>query len=571
MKTRYIGCMMGALALSMCAAHTAKAEADAGVTRQVVGPWTFSNYRERLSFATNTAADDVSCFVVRGSTNVCDTAWRVNSAKIAIPKDAREFLLSLEVRSFKPFFDLGKSDEGWNNAIAWYGADGGKISAQPIPRLGSSGGVDFRRVREWGEIPAGAVSCTVQFGFDRPDIGPGKDISFRNVVFETYTAARSRRAEFEKLQQGDQWLVDLLYPKPRPTQKVTLRDDGMTLIDGKPFFPIGIYSVCKREFNGNSFDKAFAGLQAAGFNLAHTYGNSWNPEFLDAARKYGFKLWVSMRMPDRNLLEIGRYNPSIIAWYLGDDTAEYQTSQELSDVNAAVKAVDPTRLTCQADGVRAERSISSYAGYVRGTDVFMPEIYPVRGKDGDKSDATCVAATIRDMMRIASDVRLFAGGQTKGCWPIIQYFKGWGSWEHFPTRDQLNAMTWAAIIHGAHGMTWYTYGGFEDKKKNRKNEGVTSTPERWQTICELAGRLRDLSPVLVERKPQDQPTIEILSGPAKDPLGTNPSVTAMLKRHEGKAYVFAVNACPEPVKARISWTGGGNIVHEFPPFGVLIQ
>ena len=62
--------------------------------------------------------------------------------------------------------------------------------------------------------------------------------------------------------------VDRLPDAPR----ATLRDDGITLIDGKPFFPIGAYAVSRREFNGNDLDRAFRDLKAAGFNFAHTYG-----------------------------------------------------------------------------------------------------------------------------------------------------------------------------------------------------------------------------------------------------------------------------------------------------------
>ena len=350
-----------------------------------------------------------------------------------------------------------------------------------------------------------------------------------------------------------------------------MRDDGITLIDGKPFFPIGIYAVCKREFNGQDLNKAFAGLKVAGFNFAHTDANAYDPEFTAAARKHGFKLWVQARMPDRKLLDEGRHNPSIIAWYLGDDTSEHQSPQEVNDNNAAVKAVDPYRLTCQADPIGSNRAVTRYAAYVRSTDVFMPEIYPVRNDVGDRTDATCVAETIRDMKRVASDVRTFGDGRPRGCWPIIQYFKGWGGWGHFPTRDQLFAMTWAAVIHGAHGMTWYTYGGFMNKKTGKKNEGITSTPERWQTISELATKLRELSPVLMERTPKEQPKVQVVSGPEKDPLGENPSVTALLKRHDGKDYLFMVNASTEPVKAKVTMPGGGEIECDFPPFGVIVK
>ncbi|MBR3821265.1 MAG: hypothetical protein IKJ37_06545 [Kiritimatiellae bacterium] len=370
------------------------------------------------------------------------------------------------------------------------------------------------------------------------------------------------------------------------TPQVSVRDDGMTLIDGKPFFPIGLYAVCKREFNGFNLDTAFKGLKESGFNLAQTYGNSYNPEFLSAAKKYGIKLWVESRFPDGNFMNIGRHNPDIIAWYLGDDTSDHISPELEADYHEAVKAVDPTRITVQADAMLASADGSSwnlfsrYASYVTATDGFMPEIYPIRGKEGDDTDKTCVARTIRDMKRFHEDVRLHGEGKARTCWAIMQYFKGWGSWKHFPSQEQLFATTFAAVIHGAHGVTWYTYGGFKE------NEGVTSTPERWRTISELATRLSELSPVLVERTPPQPPAPEVVSGPQKDPLETGPSVTCLLKRHDGWCYLFAVNASPERVSARLTAEGAqtaevlyekrtctaveGKIEDEFEPFAVHI-
>ena len=88
----------------------------------------------------------------------------------------------------------------------------------------------------------------------------------------------------------------VLVKEPPTSGIVTIRDDGVTLIDGKPFFPIGIYSVSKRPANDNSFDKAFAELKAAGFNLAHTYSITRDAdfaEFYEAARKHGMKLFIA--------------------------------------------------------------------------------------------------------------------------------------------------------------------------------------------------------------------------------------------------------------------------------------
>ena len=529
--------------------------------------WKFRSYRNRLTCTFGEDRSGVDTLVVHGPTAKMDIAWCAVSKKIPVPADAHEFVLSVEAKCPKLVLDQGDAGESWNNAIAWYSADGRKISAQPVRRMVFGRVPEFTLVNEGGVIPGGAVACTVQFGFDKPDIRTGETVEYRN--FRLKFAPKGKSDAYRLMKEGENaaWLVDRLYPSGgRSVPAATLRDDGMTLVDGRPFFPIGIYSVCKCEFNGHSFDKAFAGLKESGFNFAHTYGDSYDLEFLAAAGKHGIKMWVQSRMPDEKMLNAGRRDPSILAWYLGDDTSSHRTPQELMDDHAAVKAVDPFRLTCQADVISSDLAISRYAAYVRGTDVFMPEIYPVRRKSGDKTDKTCVAEAIRDMKRVASDVRTFGDGRPRGCWPIIQYFKGWGDWGHFPSESQLSAMTWATVIHGANGVTWYTYGGTRNG-----NEGVTSTPERWAAISKLASELRRYSPVLLERTPKAQPSVVITEGPSKDPLGQEPSVSVLLKRHKGRPYLFAVNASPEPVTAHIRMPDGNTFTERFQPFGVVIK
>ena len=114
---------------------------------------------------------------------------------------------------------------------------------------------------------------------------------------------------------------------------------------------------------------------------------------------------------------------------------------------------------------------------------------------------------------------------------------------------------------------------------------MTSTPERWRNICDLATRLSELSPVLVERTPPQPAAPEILSGPKTDPLG-QPAVTGLLKRHDGRNYLLAVNATAEPVTAKLlvprakavevihenrtCTVEGDHITDTFPPFAVHI-
>ncbi|MBQ5791025.1 MAG: hypothetical protein IIW01_12115 [Thermoguttaceae bacterium] len=334
------------------------------------------------------------------------------------------------------------------------------------------------------------------------------------------------------------------------TPRYTLRDDGTTLIDGVPFFPIGIYGVSPYPSNGFSLDKAFADLKAAGFNFAQSYFDGRTDAFLKAAEKYGFKLWVGVDGPDERLLDVERHSPAILAWYVGDDTAMYFTPEELRDRSDSLRAVDPTRLSTQADVVAAPE-VSSYLLYADGTDAFLPEIYPFR-RDEPEWGERSVAATLRDMRICRRDAAL-AGDGPKAIWPILQSFQGWG-WTRFPTFRELNATSFAALAAGANGIVWYTYGDQVEPERNLPNYGSCANPEVWENLTTVSKRIASLQTVLVEpTRPELQPSTTVLSGPELDPLG-GPSVVSLLKVSDGAITVIAVNASPEPVEVRFDFS-----------------
>lgn len=334
------------------------------------------------------------------------------------------------------------------------------------------------------------------------------------------------------------------------TPRCTLRDDGTTLIDGVPFFPIGIYGVSPYPSNGFSLDKAFADLKAAGFNFAQSYFDGRTDAFLAAAEKHGFKLWVGVDGPDERLLDVERHSPAILAWYVGDDTAMYFTPEELRDRSDSLRAVDPTRLSTQADVVAAPE-VSNYLFYADGTDAFLPEIYPFR-RDEPEWGERSVAATLRDMRICRRDAAL-AGDGPKAIWPILQSFKGWG-WTRFPTFRELNATSFAALAAGANGIVWYTYGDQVEPERNLPNYGSCAKPEVWGNLTTVSKRIASLQTVLVERtRPELQPSTTVLNGPELDPLG-GPSVVSLLKVSDGEITVIAVNASPKPVEVRFDFS-----------------
>ena len=369
-------------------------------------------------------------------------------------------------------------------------------------------------------------------------------------------------------------------------QTVTLRADGMTLVDGKPFFPIGMYAVSPYAFNGDSLDTALRDLKEAGFNTVHSYRNKFDPELFAAAAKYGMRQWTSGQDAGKTknswFVSTGRVDRTVLAWYIGDDTSAKISPGQLLDRDEAVKMLDASRITCQADAVGANAAKSNYQEYVNYADVFMPEIYPVNGH----KDELFVAEVRRDMERCWADIRNYGDGKRpRGVWPILQCFHG-KSWKRYPTAQEMYAMSFAALVHGGNGIIWYKYGG-EIGEKGASYSGMFRTPEDWCAMTNITRRIAMMAPVLTEPTPSQPSPPEIVSGPKLDAFGL-PSVTMLMKFHRDACYVFAVNAMNEKVRARfrlgvaktakvsVVWErreiemSGGVFDDDFEPFGVHV-
>src|SRR3954468_18314965 len=89
--------------------------------------------------------------------------------------------------------------------------------------------------------------------------------------------------------------------------KVTFREDGISLVSGKPFFPIGIWTY---EINTN----VLADLHEHQFNVV--IGNGFEPRHLDVFYNHGL-----MAVPPVNeeFLKVGIGHPSVLAWLLIDE------------------------------------------------------------------------------------------------------------------------------------------------------------------------------------------------------------------------------------------------------------
>ena len=507
--------------------------------------WSFHNYENVLKRID--LEDSKSAVRVTRLAEEQDSSFRFVSQPIAV-KGGEIYTLRYKIRHNN---NLEKADD--RSHITWLTNSNQPIGEPIIIRYG-------KPLTDWTEkaitlaAPANAALVVIQFGFDVPNIKKNEYFDLDVVAFDgprpadAIAKSNVHRLQVEGKDYSGKRFQDsrlILYDKEATENIVTMRDDGFVLVDGKPFFPIGLYAVWKREFNGNNIDKAFKDLKAAGFNFAHTYNASRNAdfaEFLNTADKYGFKLWITPGSDMINNIIRERHHPSILAWYIGDDTHTYFSPEDVKRNHDICHSLDNAHLTTQADGT-GPRGASHYEAFIGSTDSFMPEIYPVRE---DKPDAKEVPTVIRDMKTIYDDLSR-NGSPVKTIWAIIQHFDGWG-WKRFPSFDELRAMSYLSIIHGAHGITWYTYGGYN------QNHGVTSTPEHWREITTVAGELASIQNQLCSRHAKEQPAVTILAGPMTDAWG-HPSVTCLLKDNDGPKILLACNSSTEAVQAAIDIKG----------------
>jgi hypothetical protein len=120
-------------------------------------------------------------------------------------------------------------------------------------------------------------------------------------------------------------------------------------------------------------------------------------------------------------------------------------------------------------------------------------------------------------------------------WMVIQYFPltGAGGW---PAYGELKTMSWMAIIEGARGLLYWSYGekGLAWVKDPKTRE------EKWAELVKLTKEIRALEPVL-------------LAPDADVARSSSATVRALGKRTpDGARYLFAYNTGGSP--ATVTWT-----------------
>lgn len=355
------------------------------------------------------------------------------------------------------------------------------------------------------------------------------------------------RREIDEVEvAAHEWQLRQLKPDEVKKLRVYIDRNNNTIVDGKPFFPLGWY--------GSPNEKQMAEIADGPFNCILNYGTNhqskeWMLRYLDAMQAKGLKLIYCLNdvyptatyFKDKEwegisgnqaiaeaVIKAYRDHPAILAWYLNDELPR-KLAPKLVDYYERAKAGDPNH-PCYI--VLCNMAELKY--FTNTTDVYGVDPYPIP----------------KDPVTRVSDWMEASNAAVKGhkpTWLVPQAF-AWYQYKpkgsdrgrkpteeelrtgRAPTYEEERCMTYLALTHGAKGLIYYCY---YDLRVLPQYE------EMWGWMKKIAGEVKTLSPVLLS--PEDLGKAAFT--PANAPIHTK------LKRCDGRLYLMAVNAGKEPCQA----------------------
>lgn len=315
------------------------------------------------------------------------------------------------------------------------------------------------------------------------------------------------------------------------TKGVRIDSRGIAHIDGKPFFPLGMFM--------HSIDKATADRYSTGpFNCCMPYSAPTRAD-MDYAHSKGLKVFYAMNScysglawaTDRGItnetIEIEyisrrvrefRDHPALLAWYINDELG-LDWLKRLVAHRDLCERLDPNHPTWVAHYM-----VEDIRGHLPSFDVIGSDPYPIC-QTGDPP--------ISQVMEHTRITRKGVFG-ARAMWQIPQSFD-WGGYRvkdkdktRPPTFDEMRNMAWQFVAEGANGLVFYSYDSWERMKWR------TPPEQMWNSVCRIGEEVREKFPVFLSDEP----------APAVSLVTKDASVRAW--RKDGAVWLLAVNPTYRP-------------------------
>jgi len=355
------------------------------------------------------------------------------------------------------------------------------------------------------------------------------------------------------------------YP-PNPVE-VTFRDDGVTLLNGKPFFQIGHWWFTNR----GDRDEDIEFLKEAGFNVfLLPRDDPYRFSLLKIAEKHKILSVIELptafegNTPEEKEAERKKWCDLIVQHrdhpyffgYFAPDEAMWRGVQiePMEEVYQDIRKLDPYHPSWYNESpcgtMEAKREYAT-----RICDVFGVDIYPLGANRGDMVEDRTMTAVGKHTDRCMQAVEF-----RRPVWMILQGF----AWKHFqapglpadqipgiyyPSWEESRFMAFNAICHGATGIQYHWLG-----------YTLHVPDEFWKGLRRVTLELTYLTPVLTARMVDGHGVV-----------CNEEKIRFIVKDFEGKRYYIAINESPEAVKAVFTGMNEDklNVIYENEPLKVV--
>ena len=315
--------------------------------------------------------------------------------------------------------------------------------------------------------------------------------------------------------------VSCTFTRTEKTRKrhVTFDRLGRTLIDGKPFFPLGMYWSVSKPYHGYQLPvidpESIKTFVKGPFNCVMPYRQP-TLEQMDICHANGIK--VIYPSHDKDTIASFRNHPALLAWYVNDELGR-EHLPDLVKRYLAVKENDPDHPTwmCVYQYAQMRDLMPTF-------DCMGVDPYPI-----DSSD-----------IGMAYDWASTAHEDTMGMrplWYVPQAFD-WASFRkdgkgRMPTCDEMRNLSWQGIAGGANGLIYYSY-------TYLMKSPTTPFEKAFADVCAAAQEVKDIVPVLLSD--------------GKPPRFKSSSLSLAVRTwRQGKnIYVLAVNRTRNNLKGTVT-------------------
>ncbi len=290
---------------------------------------------------------------------------------------------------------------------------------------------------------------------------------------------------------------------------------GNAVVDGKPFFPIGVW-VYGIDPN------VMADLHEHQFNTI--VGGGINPRDVKVIEEHGMMM---IPLATDEFRAAGKDSKALLGWYLEDEPEEHNVKPE--DLKKKFDALKKKELT-HPIGV-THNQLSGPERYKDSGDFTMTDVYPVTAKRDWPLNAVGIYAGEPKRVHgegwpVFTFVQTFGGPETDG-----------GLWAQ-PRPDEVRLMAFNALVHRANGIFYFSY--------------WPKAAATWSEVGKINRDIHRLAPWLLAK------------GEEKKAIASEKDVEVRAKKVGESWLVIVTNGNRRAVSAEVSVEGLGDAAMRMP-------